>query len=348
MVSRRSSSRLHQVSPEGDTNNVALEVLPTTPMKRKQSSITTPTTVESKFTHDELDSTTNINLSKAKDDDDDDVDDVEVYLFNGVNYTTYQDMVHAKRQRNQQILEQSGLLASISSKRRSNTSTTTTNKVVGSKRGIQANSRGQKNTTVSSSSSFRNNNAQRLQSSRLQGIESDGLYIDEERAGRVTVAGTIDDPTSSVSNSVNVTTSSMNSKTNVELVYRDRINDGVPLSISEAMEYAGTKWMTDTSISDATAFIQQVLVSTPPSKIKTTTTIPAQLDPTSNIGKYRYDPSQVNELECNDVERSVAKICPDRIFSMAVHPSTNHLIVSAGDKLEIGRASCRERVLNLV
>ena len=31
-------------------------------------------------------------------------------------------------------------------------------------------------------------------------------------------------------------------------------------------------------------------------------------------------------------ERSVAKVVPERIFSMAVHPSTEHTLVFAGDK----------------
>jgi hypothetical protein len=363
--SRRTSSRtrLHRVSLDSsvvvvvadrdrkkstnnNNNNLPEEkVVSTTPMKRKQSSITTPTsitstestvpitTVESKdsFLHYTNDDNTN------KNDEEDDPNIVEVYHFNGVNYTSYQDMVHAKRQRNQQILEQSGLLtissaSSSSSSRRSSNSYPKT----GSQRGLQANNaRNSKDRHVSSSSSSHQQG--RRKSSRILGIESDGLYIDEERAGRVTVAGATsnsstiqkeDDPTSSNSSSNNTGSTS--------LFYRNRINDGTPLSLSEAIEQAGTKWMTETSIADATSFVQDILrdatakISVPSSSNDEPIIAPTA---SNRLLPYEYDLNHVNALECDDIERSVAKVCPDRIYSMTVHPSSNHLIVSAGDKL---------------
>ena len=362
---RRSSTRLHRVSLETTTGSTVttsiendddmIESVSTTPLKRKQHP-STKNTVASNSSHVEfdLDDENRMNHDSTTRTNNDDDDDVEVYHFNGKEYTSYQDMVNAKRQRNQQILEESGLLSSTIRRRSNDTRTTTTTTSKASKRGIQANpQRKKKDPNSTSSSTAASSSTQRRQSSRLQGMESDGLYIDEERAGRVTVVSSgssssstvlLLDPSTSKSSSKTVyVTSSMNSNgTNGASFYRNRINDGASLSISEVMEQAGPKWLTDTSISDATVFIQEVLASTTTSpnessalttSTKNTTTVvsPSKYDETSS-NKFQYDTSLVQELECHDIERNVAKLCPDRIYSMAVHPSMNHLIVCAGDK----------------
>ncbi len=62
-------------------------------------------------------------------DEDDEDDDTPVHIFEGVEYKTYQEMVNAKRERNQQVLRDSGLLDAIvqrqqhKNKKRKNTPT---------------------------------------------------------------------------------------------------------------------------------------------------------------------------------------------------------------------------------
>ena len=339
----RSSTRRHRVSldstsiesrrPDHD-NDVDLAVSKiTTPKKRKQNptatlmtTTMTPTTIESNMAPGEFDTVDD-------EEDEEKNDDVEVYHFNGVNYTSYQDMVQAKRQRNQHVLEQSGLLSSSLSSSYQERRSDRTSKI-GVKRGIQASKSNHRTATTKQQQP-----QQRRQSSRLLGIESDGLYIDEERAGRVTVVGgttaattSTDGPVTSKSSTVYSTTS-MNHNP-AERFYRNRINDGTPVSLSDAMEQAGKKWMSETSISEATTFVQQILAkSTPPTALPTgVSSIPNDSTSSPARRSYEYDATLVQELHCDDVDRNVAKLCPDRIYSMAVHPSTHHLIVSAGDK----------------
>jgi hypothetical protein len=88
-----------------------------------------------------------------------------VYPFDGVDYTSYQDVVQAKRQRNQQILQESDLLTAVREakeavSRKSNP------------RGLQ-----KRKPTVKSVE----DPTKRRKSNRLQGIQSNGLSFDDKR-----------------------------------------------------------------------------------------------------------------------------------------------------------------------
>ena len=250
-------------------------------------------------------STTSLDDPEPSDHEDNDDDltkeEAVLYPFNGVNYKSYQEMVHAKRERNQKMLEQSGLLSSSSSSYAPPRRVATTVGIGPSRRRSSVND----DTTQK----------KRRQSSRLQGLESDGRYIEEERAGQVIVAN----PNESVETdhrkksrqTVDQTPSSRD-------VYQNRTRDGTSLSLSEAIEETGSKWMTETGISDATTFVQRVLQRA------------SNLPMSPRKEEDRYDPNFVHELTCS--EEQVAKLCPDRIYSMAFHPSTSMTVVSAGDK----------------
>ena len=115
-------------------------------------------------------------------DDDDDrsnaEDKVEVFPFNGVEYATYQEMVNAKRKRNQEVLLNSGLLDSVASMK---------SEMAGSKSNKPTTQGIKKRKVVKSTE---REPYQRRMSSRQAGIQSDGLFVEEERSGRFTVAVT--------------------------------------------------------------------------------------------------------------------------------------------------------------
>jgi hypothetical protein len=257
-----------------------------------------------------------------------------IYPFNGVNYPTYQDMVNAKRQRNQQVLEQSGLLSTASvlystSGRRKDPSSRTTVAAT-NHRGIKS-QRTNDNENKSGHGGATELFNKRRKSNRLQGIESDGLYVDEERAGKVTVVvagGSIAKTRTYMQSDSNTVSSESNDDNKT---YRNRINDGEAISLSEAIEYAGKKWMTDYSITNAESFVRNTLLAAPSSKTDDNIQVSnSSIHPSDD--SYSYDTKLLEGLDCEDVHRNVAKLCPDRIYSMAVHPSNDNLIVCAGDK----------------
>lgn len=86
------------------------------------------------------------------------------------------------------------------------------------------------------------------------------------------------------------------------------------MTLSEAIQHVGAKWMTEHSVRDAELLLRDTLV-------RSTQDPPPPVDEDSSQG-------MLDELDCTQV----AKVCPDRIYSMAVHPSMSDLLVSAGDK----------------
>jgi hypothetical protein len=270
-------------------------------------------------------------LSDQDNDDDDrsNADDkVEVYPFNGVEYATYQEMVNAKRKRNHEVLLNSGLLDSVASMKTelgiSKPKPTTTGikkrKVVKAEREPY----------------------QRRKSSRQAGIQSDGLFVEEERSGRFTVAVTDGSASAALPGSAYSAgvQGSLYIKEKEPEFYRDRINDGSAFSIEEAVELTGSKWVKESTVKDAQDFVHGTL-SKLIGKGKDETEISE-----SNKGKKSKSPravaspvvsssddiiDRIKDMTFKD-EAVVAKVVPDRIYGIAAHPSTDQLIVSAGDK----------------
>jgi len=253
----------------------------------------------------------------------------EGFEFEGVKYGSYQEMVNAKRKRNQQVLEASGLLASVQ-------------QLSGAKKPAAATQRGLKRRKSN------NNNATsgfRRKSNRLQGIASDGLFVEEERSGKFTVQK--DDGTVIAPGQAEVETS------NEHEFYGGRLNDGSDMTLEEGLtKHIGDKWLTNNAFSRAQAMMKQfcnVDKTTVPSsakKSKRTQKQPAKTSPNSvlhSIVDYesnddddqtpREPPSELlASLSLDEPATQVAKVCPDRIYSMACHPSIDKLLVCAGDK----------------
>lgn len=206
------------------------------------------------------------------------------YVFNGIQYDTYQDMVKAKRQRNEQVLQATGLL----------------DVVAASKKATKATTKKRKSDPLPRRESSR-------QSKRLQGVASDGLYVEHERAGKFTVA--VEDG--------NVTVLDGSSPTSVlpanpEQQLLEKLHTIDTWTVEDAVKATGSKWYEgQETIDHSQGLLKNVLVEEEP-------------------------PQDETKSACNFSERisatDVAKVTPDRIYSVAVHPSRSNVIVAAGDK----------------
>jgi len=224
-----------------------------------------------------------------------------MYTLDGQHFETYQDMVDAKRLRNDQRLIECGL---IQAKQQ------LSNAIV---RPTLAKPRKRK--AIREPAAI----LPRRTSNRIAGVKSDGMYVEHEGAGRFTIGGN-----AAVGSS---TAPASETYPNEPKFFNDRINDGADLSIKEAIELAGPKWVNETSVAEAEQFATTSLASFITSAKETKV-----LSPNSVVSLNKESiQGKINRLSINDNHR-VAKVTPDRIYSIVCHPSTDSLIVGAGDK----------------
>lgn len=115
--------------------------------------------------------------ASESDDDSSSSDEEDEHYFNGIYYKTYELMVQAKRERNRQRLEDSGLLQA-SRAFRDDVDASKAAKKGATKRGIKTDKKRKAAQPLP-----------RRKSSRIAGVRSDGMYVEDERAGRFTIAG---------------------------------------------------------------------------------------------------------------------------------------------------------------
>lgn len=211
------------------------------------------------------------------------------YYFEGVSYPSYQDMVMAKRKRNQQVLIDSGLLGAVEDLKAAHTSQKKKRKTATTPR-------------VS---------LPRRSSNRIRGIESDGRYVEQESAGRFVVAA---------KEGVNTEEASSDSVKYVtpvkETFYNNRINSGDDLSLRQAIEHANGD---EDDVEHSQAFVEHLSgKSNSYSTEKTLAATPFDKQHRRNLDKLQVE--------------TVAKVTRDRIYSIATHPSSDQLVIAAGDK----------------
>jgi len=216
-------------------------------------------------------------------------------------------MVKAKRKHNNDVLVKSGLLEA-SAKFRDDSAPQ--KKVQASQRGLRADRKRKETATTP---------LLRRKSSRIAGVEADGIYIEDERSGgRVVLGGATPGDASQLLSSDTVLVESEK-----ERFYNNRVNDGSDLSVKDAVELCGHKWIKDDSVALAEEFTGG-------------TRTMANMEQESKSKKASKQSitglaSQVESLSANG-EECVAKVVPDRIYSVAFHPSAHKLIAAAGDK----------------
>jgi WD40 repeat protein len=245
--------------------------------------------------------------SKAakRDDDNNDEFDVEaqqqVYAFDGKEYDTYQDMVDAKRKRNHDVLVKSGLIgmsASIKDQAKA---------AGASQRGIVS----KKRKTV------KKEPLPRRKSSRIAGVQAEDIYIESESGGKFTISGGTINP-GATAGDVSITPLPVKPE-----YFNGRIAEqGALLSVKDSVNLADSKWIQEDSVETATKFLSGLTVSGPTKKRAAKNASPTSVVPLTN---------KIDSLSVDD-DRNVAKVTPERIYSVACHPSTDKLIVCAGDK----------------
>lgn len=236
------------------------------------------------------------------------------FSFQGKNYTTYEEMVQAKRQRNEDYLKSSGLLDASSKVKEEILIAQGKKKLETQQRGLKA----ERKRKVE----LQNVVTSRRKSNRIAGVQADGMYVEEERGrGRIIVAGGTNNETG-----IDVDSNRVEILKEEKQFFQKRINDGSDLSLQEAIELSGSKWVTENSVTLAKDFLSQWNFCTSENHKSPRSTA----DLTSSLDESAFV-SQVEDLNV-DNESCVAKVVPDRIYSIAFHPSPHKLIAVAGDK----------------
>jgi WD40 repeat protein len=259
-----------------------------------------PMTRQTRSTSKQTDQVDHTDADANGDHDDEEATPVKKrYMFDGVEFTTYQAMVDAKRKRNHDVLVKSGLIEAATVLKSSSKNTAKRNK------------RAPKGDTSTKS-------APQRKSSRLAGVQSDGLYVEDERNGKFAVAGT--------SNTSSLYPTAASSIPPKEVFFQNRINDGSDLSIRQAVELNEAKWVEEDSVEKAETFVKEVLVPLPISKQF------GKGSPKSVVVSWEKTLGGKIAALSVDNDNCVAKLTPNRIYSIAAHPSIDRPIVCAGDK----------------
>lgn len=234
------------------------------------------------------------------------------FTFKGNQYSTYQEMVKAKRNFNQEMLIKSGLLEASAELRYFKN--VPSKKAAASQRGLRSDRKRQNSSAVP---------LHRRKSSRIAGEKAQNLFIENESGGRFVVGGATGDDASSLVHSEKVVV-----EVEEEGFYNNRVNDGSDLSIKEAVELGGHKWVKENSVNLAEQFVQETLGNINNSDV-------GNSRKTKKVaGKSNSNKSLASQVESWSVddENCVAKVVPERIYSVAFHPSSHKLIATAGDK----------------
>lgn len=220
------------------------------------------------------------------------------YMFEGVTYPTYQDMVNAKRKRNEQVLQGLGFLD--------------TSKSTASQRGIK-----KQKTTMEQ---VPRRKSSRLSSEKATLVALD-YYVNDWNRDNAVVHVQGDDPNDEEEAS----------KSDKVKYYKGRLNDGSDITVKDSVEMMDNKWINDDSVESAEKFVQETLMALSmgtsdesASKQSSTTCVTVTASVCDLV-------NQVGNLSI-DNEEWVAKVTPDRIISVATHPSESKLIACAGDK----------------
>ena len=275
----------------------------------------------------------------------------EMFLFQGVEYNSYSEMVEAKREYNRKTLLNSGLLGVVEQIRaEQRTSTSSTRGLAATKKKAQAAP------------------LPRRKSNRLAGVHAEEIYVEEDWGGKFVVKSLAPSDGAATQTTTSIDKATGESKVHVhEEFYKGRVNDGTDLSIEQAVSLCGEKWQTSlVAAQDFLANDLTYLVTLDDSRtidqqsgcdissdeedniplktlMSTTgkTTSKAASTAEGEIGSRMITPpksthissllEKLQALRVND-EECVAKVTPERIYSVSFHPSSTTLIACAGDK----------------
>lgn len=256
----------------------------------------------------------------------------QVYVLDGVEYTDYQEFVAAKRKRNQKVLENLGFnddSTKFMSRKKPKTAL---------QRGIKSN----KSADALTSTSTRSRRSSRLSGGKTKLVALD-YYVNNWNNDSKTIVqedGAVEVEGDEEGND-RVTRGKQG-------FFNDRVNDGSELSIQGAVRLNDPKWIRDNSVDLAKTFLDDLATSSGGSnptsrrnilrKSMETSRIRRNTDtkcPTSAVyGTDDWDATVITQVESLSIDKDewVAKVTPDRIYSVVAHPSESKLVCCAGDK----------------
>jgi hypothetical protein len=242
------------------------------------------------------------------------------HVLDGVEFDTYADFVAAKRKRNEEKLkslgfmdESSKFMAAVAAPKRPKPS-------LASQRGIK------KMKTTTEPGPIRKSS--RLSRSKTDLISLD-YYVNDWNRDNSTIVRQGEGQEGDVEEAEEK-----------ETFFKGRVNDGSDLSLRDAIELNDAKWVRENSVAQAESLLHgfkaqrsssAVLLESHISGKKKTSSPTSVMSMKGDTTSETKLLSMVNDLTI-DNEEWVAKVTPDRIYSVATHPNVSKLICCAGDK----------------
>lgn len=255
-----------------------------------------------------------------------------VYVLDGVEYIDYQEYVSAKRRRNQQVLEKLGF------KDNSNEFMPRKKPKLASQRGI----RSKKSTDTLTVTSIRSRKSGRLSGEKTQLVSLDYYVNNWNKDNTVFYEDGGTEETTGVEEGSDKATPVK------QRYFKDRVNDGTELSIKDAVMLNDPKWINDNSTQRASGFLHDLR-----SSYKGSTPTSHHVTPEKSAHEFEkgsgrriispasvssdnddWEAGVVDKVEKLSIDKDewVAKVTPDRIYSVVTHPSESKLVCCAGDK----------------
>jgi len=232
-----------------------------------------------------------------------DDDSANIFFFDGKAFASYEEMVDAKRKRNQQKLESFGLLEASHRLRES-----VVKRLNIKDRGLSSLKQKRKmNVSLPS-----------RKSSRLAGVKAAEFFIESEGAGGKVITSGADGVKFFEDGNEDILPTK-------ESYFKQRVNDGSILSLQDAIEVCDKKWIKDDSASCAKKTIQSLVdICHKKNNAKKSSTSKKMLGAQNLFSAFK-------SLKSDD-ETNVAKVVPDRIYSVTFHPTSDKILAVAGDK----------------
>mmetsp|Transcript_18201 Transcript_18201/g.37432 ORF Transcript_18201/g.37432 Transcript_18201/m.37432 type:complete len:644 (+) Transcript_18201:117-2048(+) len=238
------------------------------------------------------------------------------YFLDGEKFTSYQDFVTAKRKRNQNVLMKLGFGSSGDSvNKRLKIGSTNGTANPGMQRGLKSN----KKKSVATAPPVRSRRSSRISGDQAKLVALDMYANDWQcRENNTTVTKDGDGGDNDESD-----------EDPQQTFFKGRVNDGSSLSLKDAIELSEPKWIHDDSQEKAKRLVQELTVADKSTQKKGN----AFHSPISVVSaSWENEIAGKVEALSIDKEEWVCKVTPDRIYSVATHPSHSKLICCAGDK----------------
>ena len=265
---------------------------------------------------------------ESEDDDEEEAVTQNVYVLDGEEYTNYQDFVAAKRKRNQKVLMNLGFGGSSSgenSKRLKMMATGTDGTNTGpSQRGLKSN----KKKNAVNAPPVRSRKSSRISGDRTKFVALDMYVNDWHRDNTATIV------TKKGEGGENENSDDDDDEEDQQQTFfNGRVNDGSALSLKDAIDLNEPKWIHDDSEGIAENLLKELTIDDPPDTKKMKRNAAKIKSPISVISSS-WEAEIMDKVEALSIDKEewVCKVIPDRIYSVATHPSESKLICCAGDK----------------